>query len=206
MIGRLRGILLEKQPPQLLIDVAGVGYEVSASMTTFYQLPAVGSEIILYIHHVVREDAQQLFGFFEIRERALFRALIKVNGVGPKLAITVLSSITPDDFVRCVQDNDAGSLIRLPGVGKKTAERLIIEMRDRLADWQDEFIAVLPETTKKLPQQISGGNSKSSQEAISALVALGYKPQEASRAVLQLEIDNQSSEELIRLALKGMAR
>jgi Holliday junction DNA helicase RuvA len=204
MIGRLRGILLEKQPPQLLIDVAGIGYEVSASMTTFYQLPTVGSEIILYIHHVVREDAQQLFGFSELRERALFRSLIKVNGIGPKLALTILSSITPDDFVRCVQDNDAGSLIRLPGVGKKTAERLIVEMRDRLADWQEEMIAVLPDTAKKVRAQNSG-TQKTAQDAISALVALGYKPQEASRAVLQIDAENLSSEELIRLALKGMA-
>lgn len=204
MIGRLRGILLEKQPPQLLIDVAGVGYEVSASMTTFYQMPTVGSEIILYIHHVVREDAQQLFGFSELRERALFRSLIKVNGIGPKLALTILSSITPDDFVRCVQDNDAGSLIRLPGVGKKTAERLIVEMRDRLADWQEEMIAVLPDTAKKVRAQ-NNGTQKTAQDAISALVALGYKPQEASRAVLQIDAENLSSEELIRLALKGMA-
>jgi Holliday junction DNA helicase RuvA len=204
MIGRLRGILLEKQPPQLLLDVAGVGYDVSASMTTFYHLPAVGSEIVLHTHLIVREDAHQLFGFFEQRERALFRSLIKVNGVGPKLAITILSSIAPDDFVRCIQDGDAGSLIRLPGVGKKTAERLIIEMRDRLSNSTVDLIEVTATTVHQANAKPNNVH-RASQEAISALVALGYKPQEASRAVLQNPTENLSSEELIRLALKGMA-
>lgn len=203
MIGRLRGILLEKQPPQLLIDVAGVGYEISASMTTFYHLPNVGNEIILFTHLAVREDAHQLFGFYEQRERTLFRTLIKVNGIGPKLALAILSSISPDDFVRCVNDNDTGSLVRIPGVGKKTAERLIIEMRDRLADWHNDLIAVSNTTANQVAQKNINPN-RISNEAISALVALGYKPQEASRAVLHIAADNLSIEELIRLALKGM--
>lgn len=201
MIGRLRGILLEKQPPQLLLDVAGVAYEVSASMTTFYHLPAVGQEIILFTHLAIREDAHQLFGFHEQRERSLFRTLIKVNGIGPKLALAILSSISPDDFVRCVNDNDSGSLVRIPGVGKKTAERLIIEMRDRLADWQNDLITV---TNVTVNNNKSLNHNRVSNEAISALVALGYKPQEASRAVLQIAAENMSIEELIRLALKGM--
>ena len=203
MIGRLRGILLEKQPPQLLLDVAGVAYEISASMTTFYHLPAIGNEVILFTHLVVREDAHQLFGFYEQRERTLFRTLIKVNGIGPKLALAILSSISPDDFVRCVNDNDTGNLIRIPGVGKKTAERLIVEMRDRLSDWHNDNITVSTiSVSNTVNQQIN--HKRISNEAISALVALGYKPQEASRAVLQIATDNLSIEELIRLALKGM--
>ncbi len=201
MIGRLRGILLEKQPPQLLLDVAGVAYEISASMTTFYHLPAVGNEVILFTHLAIREDAHQLFGFYEQRERTLFRTLIKVNGIGPKLALAILSSISSDDFVRCVNDNDSNSLIRIPGVGKKTAERLIVEMRDRLDDWQNDVISV---TNINVNSNMNKNNNRSSNEAISALVALGYKPQEASRAVLQIAADNLTVEELIRLALKGM--
>lgn len=203
MIGRLRGILLEKQPPQLLLDVAGVAYEISASMTTFYHLPSVGNEIILFTHLAVREDAHQLFGFYEQRERTLFRTLIKVNGIGPKLALAILSSISPDDFVRCVNDNDTGNLVRIPGVGKKTAERLIVEMRDRLSDWQSDLIAVSNTTVNQAANKIQSGK-RINNEAISALVALGYKPQEATRAVLQINAENISIEELIRLALKGM--
>ncbi len=202
MIGRLRGILLEKQPPQLLLDVAGVAYEVSASMTTFYHLPAIGNEVILFTHLAVREDAHQLFGFYEQRERTLFRTLIKVNGIGPKLALAILSSISPDDFVRCVNDNDTGNLVRIPGVGKKTAERLIVEMRDRLADWHNETITVSTIVASTANQ--NNNPKRASNEAIAALVALGYKPQEATRAVMQIAADNLAIEEIIRLALKGM--
>ena len=135
MIGRIHGILLEKQAPLLLVDVQGLGYEIQAPMSTIYQLPAIGQAVTLHIHMVVREDAQLLYGFVELRERALFKTLIKVSGVGPKLALTLLSGMETDDFVRCVHDNDIASLVRLPGVGKKTAERLLVEMRDRLKDW-----------------------------------------------------------------------
>lgn len=201
MIGRLRGNILEKQPPMLLVEAAGIGYEVQASMTTFYRLPEVGQEIILYTHLVVREDAHLLFGFADQRERALFRTLIKVNGVGPKLALTILSSIDADDFVRCVQLQDSASLTRLPGIGKKTAERLIIEMRDRLTSWDgvpQEIVAMINPGT--------ASNSRSAiQDAVSALVTLGYRPQEASRAVALVENQELSREELIRLALKGLA-
>jgi len=138
MIGQLRGKLIHKQPPHLLIDVQGVGYEIEAPMTTFYNLPATGEEILLYTHLVVRDDAHLLFGFSSPRERHMFRTLIKINGVGAKMALTILSGIEADDFARCIQENDSVRLTRLPGVGKKTAERLIIEMRDRLKDWDNK--------------------------------------------------------------------
>ena len=136
MIGRLRGILLEKQPPQLLLDLNGICYELQAPMSTFYRLPEIGQSITLYTHLIVREDAHLLYGFSQEHERTLFRTLIKVSGVGPKSALTILSGIEADAFVRCVMDNDVASLSPLPGIGKKTAERLVVEMRDRLADWQ----------------------------------------------------------------------
>jgi Holliday junction DNA helicase RuvA len=196
MIGRLRGILAEKHPPQLLLDVQGVGYEVEAPMSTFYQLPGVGEVVTLYTQLVVREDAHLLFGFATLGERSMFRSLTKVNGVGAKLALTILSGISANDFARCVQDGDTAALTRLPGVGKKTAERLVVEMRDRLDDWQP--VPVLP-TAQPAPAAPSG--SQSLRDAISALVALGYKPQEASRLVNGLD-DDLSSEDLIRAALK----
>ncbi len=203
MIGRLKGILLEKQPPLLLLDVNGVAYDVSASMTTFYKLPELGKEVILHTHLVVREDQHQLFGFAQLQERSLFRTLIKVNGVGPKLALTILSSIEPDGFVRCVMENDTASLVRLPGVGKKTAERLIIEMRDRLADWQGVDSSVSGEMDLPTGSMIDD-IKHASQEAISALIALGYKPQDASRSVAKVNQEGMSSEDLIRAALQAM--
>lgn len=198
MIGRLRGTLAEKHPPQLLVDVGGVGYEVEAPMSTFYQLPALGSEVQLYTHLVVREDAHLLFGFASESERRLFRTLIKVNGVGAKLALTILSGITADEFARCVQDGDTASLVRLPGVGKKTAERLVVEMRDRLNDWQlPGSIAVELPGAAQAP---AGGDAV--KDAIAALVSLGYKPQEASRLISKLETEGLDSEAIIRAALK----
>ena len=146
MIGRLRGVLAEKQPPLLLLDIQGVGYEVSAPMSTFYQLPAAGETVTLLTHLVVREDAHLLFGFATENERAMFRSLIKVNGVGAKLALTLLSGISASDFARCIRDNDTATLVRLPGVGKKTAERLVVEMRDRLSDWEGDATS-LPDTS-----------------------------------------------------------
>ncbi len=199
MIGRLRGILTEKQPPQLLLDVNGVGYEVEAPMSTFYQLPATGEQLTLYTHLVVREDAHLLFGFASEAERRMFRALIKINGVGAKLALTILSGISADDFARCIQDNDTASLVRLPGVGKKTAERLIVEMRDRLDDWQPA--PLLP--TAENRQTVAGEMAPDAvRDAVSALIALGYKPPEASRLVSGVQDEGLSSEELIRAALK----
>ncbi|MBN0986062.1 Holliday junction branch migration protein RuvA [Amphritea pacifica] len=207
MIGRLRGELLEKHPPQLVIDVAGVGYEVDASMNTFYQLPEVGRQVTLYTHMVVREDAQLLYGFYERTERSLFRTLIKVNGVGPKLALTILSGISVNEFVQSVQHQDTAALVRLPGVGKKTAERLIIEMKDKLQDFHfsdlDEFTL-----TDGLGPVVSAPSSDNRAEAESALVALGYKPVQATKSIAQAEKSNPgaSSEELIRAALKSMVQ
>lgn len=196
MIGRLRGILAEKQPPLLLIDINGVGYEVEAPMSTFYQLPEAGATVTLHTHLVVREDAHLLFGFASEGERRLFRTLIKVNGVGAKLALTILSGIAADEFARCVQENDTAALVRLPGVGKKTAERLIVEMRDRLADWEGAV------TLAGAAPVESRGGSDELRDAISALVSLGYKPPEASRLVSKVESAGLSSEEIIRAALK----
>ncbi len=191
MIGHLRGQILRKQPPHLLIDVHGVGYEVEAPMSTFYNLPEAGAEVTLFTHLVVREDAQVLFGFGSEAERRFFRSLIKVNGVGPKLALTILSGISVEGFVRCVQENDTAALTRLPGIGKKTAERLVVEMRDRLDD-------VSASTT--------AGSAHPRDEALSALVSLGYKPQEASHMLRGIKEQDLSSEELIRRALQGALR
>ncbi|MCW9025101.1 MAG: Holliday junction branch migration protein RuvA [Gammaproteobacteria bacterium] len=198
MIGRLRGKLISKQPPMLLLEVAGVGYEVEAPMSTFYQLPDVDNEVILHTHLIVREDAHLLCGFASESERRLFRNLIKVNGVGAKLALAILSGMGADEFARCIQDNDSVSLIRLPGVGKKTAERLIIEMRDRLDDWFSH--SAIPGTGSTAPLVESVDASR---EAISALVALGYKAPEASRMVQNVDSDGLNSEDVIRAALKA---
>ncbi|MCD6039128.1 MAG: ruvA [Gammaproteobacteria bacterium] len=201
MIGQLQGIILEKQPPQLLLDVGGVGYEIDAPMNTFYRLPDIGQEVVLFTHLVIREDAHHLYGFFAREERALFRTLLKVNGIGPRLGLTILSSIEPSEFVRCIVNNDTANLIRLPGIGKKTAERLIIEIRDKLTDWQPS----LPQGSTGLTQSMNASLATRHpiiQDAISALIALGYKPVEASRAVAKIDDNNLTSEEIIRQALK----
>lgn len=193
MIGFLRGQILRRQPPHLLIDVQGVGYEVEAPMSTFYSLPEAGAEVMLYTHLVVREDAHVLFGFGTETERRLFRALIRVNGVGPRLALTILSGVSVENFVRCVRDNDSAALTRLPGIGKKTAERLVVEMRDRLEDAGSEAVT-------------SGAPMSARDEALSALVSLGYKPPEASHMLQAIKDTGISSAELIRRALQNAAR
>lgn len=193
MIGFLRGTILRKQPPHLLIDVHGVGYEVEAPMSTFYDLPEAGAEVMLFTHLVVREDAQVLFGFGSEAERHFFRSLIRVNGVGPKLALTILSGISLDGFVRSVRENDTAALTRLPGIGKKTAERLVVEMRDRLED-------------AGVPGAATGVTAHPRDEALSALVSLGYKPQEAAQMLRNIKDENLSSEEFIRRALQGALR
>lgn len=199
MIGRLKGILISKQPPTLLLDVQGVGYEVDAPMSTFYQLPAAGEQAILHTHLVVREDAQQLCGFATEAERRMFRSLIKINGVGARLALSILSGISANDFAFCIQNNDTATLVRLPGVGKKTAERLVIEMRDKLDDWQTDSGSEV-----KSPGLIEIENIKDPvKEAVSALIALGYKPPEASRMVTAVANQDLSSEDIIRDALKA---
>ena len=196
MIGRIRGLLIEIQPPDILLDVGGLGYEVQVPMTTLYELPQPGTEVSLFTHFVVREDAQQLYGFLRERERGLFRHLIKVNGVGPKLGLAILSGLDADSFVRAVQRDDTSTLVQLPGVGKKTAERLLVEMRDKLSDWLLE-----------LGQSPAGSAADKDiqAEAESALVALGYKPAEASKAVAAANDGSfERSEDLIRRALQSM--
>jgi Holliday junction DNA helicase RuvA len=201
MIGWMRGIILEKQAPQLVLEVGGIGYEINAPMSTFYRLPDIGHSVSLFIHFVVREDAQHLYGFYKSEDRLLFRALLKVNGVGPRLALATLSSIEPDEFVRCVLNNDTVNLARVPGIGKKTAERLVIEMRDKLSDWYR--IDILD---GKSPAQLEPFNRRQTlQDAISALIALGYKQQEANRVVAKIDDGVARSEELIRRALQEIA-
>ena len=201
MIGRLRGILELKKPPYLLIEVNGVGYEVQAPMSTIYQLPDIGQAVMLYIHFHVREDAQILYGFSEERERALFRALIKISGVGPKMALAILSGMDVLDFIQCVDRKESAPLVRLPGVGKKTAERLIIEMAGKL----DVSLAEDQNFSRKLFEPIVDGMSPKAaeEEAVSALIALGYKPQEATRAIGKVLYEGATSQELIRRALRA---
>jgi Holliday junction DNA helicase RuvA len=198
LIGFLRGRLAAKHPPVLLLDVGGVGYEIEAPMSTFYGLPAVGADVTLHTHLVVREDAHILFGFGTERERSLFRELIRISGVGPRIALGILSGATVDEFHRCVEAQDAASLTRIPGIGRKTAERLIIEMRDRLqalATGQSFEIrgASGPGTPAPSPQA----------EAFSALVALGYKPPEVTRLLQKADPAATTTEELIRHALRA---
>ena len=200
MIGQIHGLLLEKQPPQLLVNVNGLCYEVDAPMSTFYQLPDIGQAVKLFTHFVVREDAQQLYGFYGRDERTLFRTLLKVNGVGPRMALTILSSVSPDEFVRCVLDNDTVRLMGLPGIGKKTAERLVIEMRDKLSVWYKNEVTASPGALKSE----QGQRHQSLQDAIAALVSLGYKPLEANRTVTKIDDGLSTSEELIRRALREM--
>lgn len=201
MIGRLRGNLAEKQPPHLLLDVNGVGYELEVPMTTLYRLPSVGEPVTLHTHLVVREDAHLLYGFFEKRERELFRELIRLNGVGPKLALALMSGLEVDELVRCVQAQDTAALVKVPGVGKKTAERLLVELKDRFKAWES-IPSIAPLVVEP---QLAQAVSSAENDAVSALISLGYKPQEASRAVAAIKEDGLSSEDLIRRALRGMA-
>ncbi|MCP1106433.1 Holliday junction branch migration protein RuvA [Serratia nevei] len=202
MIGRLRGIILEKQPPLVLLEANGVGYEVHMPMTCFYELPELGQEAIVFTHFVVREDAQLLYGFNDKQERALFRELIKVNGVGPKLALAILSGMSAQQFVSAVEREEITALVKLPGVGKKTAERLVVEMKDRFKGLNGDLFnssseISLPSATDQAP------DVDAEAEAVSALVALGYKPQEASRMVSKIAKPGADCETLIRDALRA---
>ncbi len=199
MIGFLNGKLITKTPPLLVLDVQGIGYEIEAPMTTFYNLPAIGEQVKLHTHLVVREDAHILFGFSTETDRLLFRTLIKVNGVGPKLALTILSGLSAEDFHYCIAEDNVQALVRLPGIGKKTAERLIIEMRDRLPDLSS---ADSGQTNMGVTSSIAN-NAK--QEAISALISLGYKAQDANKMVQNISADK-SCEDIIRLALQGTTK
>tara|TARA_B100000767_G_C19765117_1_gene537163 strand:- start:2418 stop:3029 length:612 start_codon:yes stop_codon:yes gene_type:complete len=202
MIARISGILLDKQPNQVVIDVQGVAYEIDVSFNSFCQMPEEGGAAVLHTHFVVREDAQLLFGFFELEERSLFRILIKVNGVGPKLGLAILSGMDAHAFCQCVKNQDSASLVKIPGVGKKTAERLVLELGDKLSSWQ---------SVENVGVKASSGNStlfstSAKSEAESALVTLGYKPVQATKAVAAAikSSPDGSCEDLIRLSLKGM--
>ena len=199
MIGSLRGRLTAKHPPQLLIDVGGVGYEIEAPMSTFYGLPPTGTDVSLFTHLVVREDAHILFGFGTERERRLFRELLKVSNVGPKLALALLSGMSVENFLMCIEAQDADTLVRIPGVGRKTAERLLIEIRDRVKGF-GEIAGIV----------VSAGGAEpavgAQAEAFSALVALGYKPAEVTRLLKSVDASVQTTEELIRRALQAAVR
>jgi Holliday junction DNA helicase RuvA len=194
LIGRVQGTILEKSPQHIVVDVHGLGYEIDIPLTTYFELGDTGAAIVLFTHLVVREDAQLLFGFATAAERELFRLLIKVNGVGPKLAVAILSGVDAHSFARCIQNSDVKTLTSLPGVGKKTAERLIIELRDRLPNLPQAGMVVQPVVDDFMS------------DAETALIGLGYKPQEAARALAQVEDPSASVEMLIRQALKNLVR
>ena len=199
MISRLTGILAAKRAPQVLIDCQGVGYEADVSMTTFYRLPEVGEQVSIWTHLLVKEDAHSLIGFHDKQERRLFRQLIRINGVGPKLALTILSGIDERQFALCVNNNDVAMLTRLPGVGKKTAERLIIEMRDKL----DAIVAEMPD------RPISAGGVSVVSEAVEALQALGYKPLDAEKMITRAREQGNGEDnasKLIRVALQATVK
>jgi Holliday junction DNA helicase RuvA len=210
LIGRISGVLIEKKAPQLLVDVQGVGYELLVSLTTFFDLPENDEQVTLYTHLVVREDIQQLYGFREASERELFRMLIKISGVGPKMALTILSGMNTKDFFESVQTNDIERLVKLPGVGKKTAERLAIEMKDCLPAISFNGHANKAELGEKaIFRQKLGAQ----EEAESVLIALGYKPQEATHMIASAsknidiaDDEKKASEKLIRLALKSKVK
>lgn len=195
MIGYLRGKLVRKQPPALIIDVAGVGYELEAPMSTFYRLPELGSEIQLHTHLVVREDAHLLYGFATEDERRLFRDLLRVSGIGPKIGLALLSGINVETFLVCVESQDVDALIRIPGIGRKIAERLLIEMRDRI-----KALGQLPSASQR------GDGRGAEAEAYAALVALGYRPGEVTRLLKSVDNEGAGTEELIRRALQAAAR
>lgn len=198
MIGFLRGTLASKQAPDLILDVQGVGYELQASMMTFSQLPELKQEVTLHTHLSIREDAHVLFGFAKINERDLFRTLLKVNGVGPKMALAILSTLTVEEFSRYVHEDDITALTKIPGVGKKTAERLVIDIRDRLP-------APTSESSDAQQTSLPTPDSKNQREqaAIDALIALGYKPNQAGSMIKGLDSETLSTEEIIRQALKS---
>lgn len=197
MIGYLKGVLLDKRPPTLVLDVHGVGYELDAPMTTFYDLPAPGEAVTVYTHMVVREDAQMLFGFADAAQRDVFRSLLKISGVGPRVALAILSTLSTRDFFEAVSDNDVSRLTRVPGIGRKTAERVMVEMRDRVLKQAEESGAVEPVSVERRDNPV--------EDAVSALLALGYKAPEASRAVRDIHAEGLTSEDLIRQALRQLA-
>ena len=199
MIGQIEGTIIEKNPPEILVEVAGITYEILVPMSTLYQLPELGELVRLHTHFSVREDAQTLYGFFDAEAKKMFRSLVRVNGVGPKMALGILSGMSVEDFVQAVRNNDSEAMVRMPGIGKKTAERLIIEMRDKIIEWgsEDNVGSDLSLQTK----------SSFTKDAEIAMINLGYKPQQAARAiaqVLKVNPEINDSEELIRFSLKSM--
>jgi Holliday junction DNA helicase RuvA len=194
MIGRLKGILVSKQPPWLVIDVGGVGYELEAPMSTVFDLPETGREVALFTHYAVKEDTVALYGFLREAERSLFRTVQKVSGIGAKIALAVLSGTSTDEFARLVQAGDIAALTRIPGIGKKTAERIVVDWRDRV-----DAIAVLPGAGASGPRDAQS-------EAVVALQQLGYKPAEAARLAKEATADGDSAEAIIRKALKAALR
>lgn len=195
MIGRLRGTLLSKQPPALLVEVGGVGYEVEAPMSTIYDLPGIGQEVILLTHHAVKEDSVTLYGFLREGERVLFRSLLKVSGIGAKIALAVLSGVSTEHFARLVQAGDVVALTKIPGIGKKTAERIVVELRDRV-----EGMATSLPGASGMP---AGAPLDAAGEATVALQQLGYKPVEVTRLVQKVAVDGDSAETIIRKALRA---
>ena len=199
MIGQVEGTIIEKNPPEILVEVAGITYEILVPMSTLYQLPEPGELVRLHTHFSVREDAQTLYGFFDAETKKMFRSLVRVNGVGPKMALGILSGMSVEDFVQAVRNNDSEAMVRMPGIGKKTAERLMIEMRDKMIEWgsDDNVGSDLSSQTK----------SSFTKDAEIAMINLGYKPQQAARAiaqVLKVNPEINDSEELIRFSLKSM--
>ncbi|MFL2846956.1 MAG: Holliday junction branch migration protein RuvA [Pseudohongiellaceae bacterium] len=199
MIGQIEGTIIEKNPPEILVEVAGITYEILVPMSTLYQLPELGDLVRLHTHFSVREDAQTLYGFFDAETKKMFRSLVRVNGVGPKMALGILSGMSVEDFVQAVRNNDSEAMVRMPGIGKKTAERLMIEMRDKMIEWgSDDNVG------SDLSSQIKSSFTK---DAEIAMINLGYKPQQAARAiaqVLKVNPEINDSEELIRFSLKSM--
>lgn len=204
MIGSLSGVIREKRPPRLLLDVGGVGYELEAPMNTFYTLPDVGSQVTVATHLVVREDAQLLYAFGHRRDRDMFRHLLKVNGVGPRMALAVFSSMSTDEFIACVSAEDAKQLTRVPGIGQKTADRLMIEMRGRLDEFDQTRESDSPQVTTVNPDGSTSSQLSVAHEAVSALVALGYKPNDASRVIRGIDTEDRRAEEVIRDALQAI--
>jgi len=196
MIGHLRGVLVHREDASLVVEVGGIGYEVEVTASTLTQLPGNSEPLSLYTHFVVREDVQALYGFSAKSERDMFRALIRISGVGPKLALTLLSGVETLEFARCVRDEDVSSLVKVPGIGRKTAERLLVELKDKMEQWLPDLPPV--------QQTAAMGNGQVISEAEQALVALGYKPQEASRWVAQVYDPDLSTQELVKQVLKQM--
>jgi Holliday junction DNA helicase RuvA len=200
MIGRIQGTLVRKDPPMMLVDVAGVGYEIEAPVRVFFELPEINAEVTIITHLLVREDAQILYGFNNYQQRELFRKLLKVNGIGAKSALAVLSTMSCDEFIAMIQSQDVVAIVKIPGVGKKTAQRLIIEMRDKLGDVASDDISIPGNGAQAA--NLSSMPATAQSEALIALQSLGFRPQEVNMLIKQVAKDNMTAEEIIRLCLQ----